>query len=169
MLGMTALCLYSCKEKKESNNIIVPKQVKKAVRENDRMSEYTQTKTVEWLGQTYTVVVHRYADEGLPKAKDETGNMYFDNKITVKVHRADGSEFFNRAFAKTDFTEYLPKDVASDGALLGMVLEKAEGDHLVFAASVGSPDSMSDAFVPLVVKVSRTGKVSVAVDIDLEG
>ena len=49
-----------------------------------------------------------------------------------------------------------------------MVLDKAEGDHLRFAASVGSPDNVSDTFVPLVVNVSRTGDVTVSVDNDID-
>jgi hypothetical protein len=35
---------------------------------------------------------------------------------------------------------------------------------MYFAASVGSPDKLSDEYIPLVVKVSRTGNASVLKD-----
>ena len=47
------------------------------------------------------------------------------------------------------------------GALLGIVYVKAEGDYLYFAASVGSPDVTSDEYVPLVLKISRMGSISI--------
>lgn len=48
------------------------------------------------------------------------------------------------------------------GALLGIVYVKAEGDYLYFAASVGSPDVTSDEYVPLVLKISRMGSISIS-------
>ena len=50
------------------------------------------------------------------------------------------------------------------GALLGIVFDKAEGDNLCFAASVGSPDITSDEYLPLVLKISRMGAVSISKD-----
>ena len=43
-----------------------------------------------------------------------------------------------------------------------------EGESLRFAASVGSPDRMSDEYEPLVVKISRMGAVSIAKDTKLD-
>lgn len=168
MLSLTILTLCSCEHKKPTNDIIIPKVVKKAKASTGRMSDYTQTRTVDWLGSVYTVVVHRFVDKSLAMAKDESGNEYYDNKISVRIHRQDGTPFFDKTFTKADFSSHLPEDVATDGALLGVVLDKAEGDHLRFAASVGSPNNVSDTFVPLVVNVSRTGDVTVSVDNDID-
>lgn len=54
------------------------------------------------------------------------------------------------------------------GALLGIVYVKAEGDYLYFAASVGSPDVTSDEYVPLVLKISRMGSISISKDEKLD-
>lgn len=170
-LAVMALCTLlgfgACSEKKQTNDIIVPKIVKKAQKKINAMSDYSQSKSVDWLGQTYTVVVHRFVDKTV-QCEDESGNKYYANKISLRIHRADGSVFFDRTFTKQDFERYLNSDVAEKGALLGIVLENAEGDHLRFAASVGSPDQMSDEFVPLVLNVSRTGGISVSVDTSLD-
>ena len=48
------------------------------------------------------------------------------------------------------------------------MLDHAEGDNIVFAASVGSPDKMSDNYVPLVLKISRVGGVTIARDTKLD-
>ena len=89
---------------------------------------------------------------------------YYDNRITVRITRKDGSVFFNRTFTKTDFAQYAKGSYGRDGALLGVVFNTIKDDTLLFAASVGSPDNMSDNFVPIVVRISRTGAVSMSED-----
>ncbi len=169
--AVVSLCallgLGACSEKKQTNDIIVPKIVKKAQKKVNAMSDYSQSKTVDWLGQVYTVSVRRFADHS-QQCEDESGNKFYANKITLRILRADGSVFFDRTFLKSDFDRYVDSDVAKKGALLGIVLEKAEGDRLRFAASVGSPDQMSDEFVPLVLDVSRTGDISISEDTSLD-
>ena len=95
-------------------------------------------------------------------------NKYYDNVITLSVIRPDGSEFFSRTFKKTDFSSYLDDKTRNNGALLGIVLDRAEGDNLVFAASVGSPDRLSDEFIPLVLTLSRMGDVNIKKDTALD-
>jgi hypothetical protein len=51
---------------------------------------------------------------------------------------------------------------------LGVVYDKCDNDYLYFAASVGSPDKSSDEYVPLVVKISRFGEVSIKKDATLD-
>ena len=55
-----------------------------------------------------------------------------------------------------------------NSVLLGIVLDKADADNIYLAASVGSPEKSSDEFVPLVVKVSRMGKVTISKDTQLD-
>ena len=131
------------------------------------MDEYRQVRDVEWLGGTYKVVAERKPDTSLPQAVDEQGNRYYDNRITLTISRPDGTAFFNRTFSKTDFAQYVDDDNA-DGALLGIVFDRADGGSLIFAASVGSPDKMSDEYVPLVLTVSRGGTVSIVKDTQLD-
>ena len=158
----------SCGEKKRSDVIIAPKPQAPKPKKTQKMSEYEQSRDVEWLGTTYKVVMKREVDTSLPLAVVDDNTKYFDNKITVKILRKDGTEFFNRTFLKTDFNQYLDRDTKENGALLGLVFDKVEGNQLVFAASVGSPDAASDEYVPMVVKISRMGTMSIGLDTQLD-
>lgn len=166
---VVATALPSCTEKKKNDGIIIaPKPVQEKPRKTQRMSGYEQSRDVEWLGSVYKVVMKREADTSLPLAESDDHTRYFDNRITIRVVRKDGSTFFDRTFRKADFTAFLDEDTRKTGALLGLVFVEAKGDYLVFAGSVGSPDVMSDEYVPLLVKVSRMGAVSIAMDTQLD-
>ena len=110
------------------------------------------------------MVVKREADHELSIIQLDKTNKYYDNKITIRIQRSDGTEFFNQTFTKAAFESNLDKKTKSTGALLGIVFDKAEGDNLCFAASVGSLDITSDEYLPLVLKISRMGAVSISND-----
>lgn len=167
LLALALLCVTGCGKKKESSIIITkkPKVVKPS--KPQKMGDYSQRRTVQWLGNDYTVVSTLTADPALPLAAD--GNTrYFDNRITLEVLRKDGSSFFKQTFQKTDFQQYVDDIYYKNGALLGIVLVKAEGNDLFFAASVGNPDKSSDEYVPLVLKVDNHGGVTISKDTQLD-
>lgn len=163
-----ALAVASCSEKKASTDIIAPKPVKKTPSAPVKMQASDHQETVDWVGSEYTVSIKRRVDESLPMIDDGSGNRYFDNTIEVKVMRKDGSEFFSKTFKKTDFASQVGEDYMKKSAMLGIVLEKAEGDNLTFAASVGSPDVLSDEYIPLVITLSRMGNISIQKDSRLD-
>lgn len=88
------------------------------------MSEYEQSRSIEWLGATYKVVVKREPDDSLPLVKVDENTKYYDNKITVRIIRSDGSEFFKRSFTKAAFEKYLDSHTKASGGLLGIVYVK---------------------------------------------
>ena len=158
LIGLLAISsLTACTEKKKSNIIIAPKPVAKVVNKaTQKMSDYEQTREADWVGSHYKVVVKRSSDKELPVLQLDENTKYYDNRISVKVLRSDGS------------TSYIDKHTQDMGALLGIVYVKAEGDYLYFAASVGSPDVTSDEYVPLVLKISRMGSISISKDEKLD-
>lgn len=161
--------VISCDEKPKNDIIITKMPPKIEISKNPlQVGNYSQSRQVEWVGSTYTVEVNRQADTTLTIVKDDNGQRYYDNKITVKIIRKDGSEFFNRAFTKKDFDGYVDALYKKNSVLLGIVLDKADEDNIYMAASVGSPDKSSDEFVPLIVKISRMGVVSISKDTDLD-
>ena len=98
--------------------------------------------------------------------KDERGQKYVDNVFQVTVSRADGSVFFNRKFVKSNFSQYVNDDYRQTGILEGIVFDKADGDWLVFGASVGHPQT--DEYIPLVIRLSRMGVLEVRQDQEMD-
>ena len=166
--ALATIAIVSCKEKKTSEHIITTKPVEEAKKPTQEIGNYDMTTPVDWVGSTYQVVVERKADHSLPLADDGQGNKYYDNRISLKILRKDGSVFFSRVFTKNDFSRYVDALYQKNSALLGIVLDRAETDHLIFAASVGSPDKMSDEYVPLVMKISRFGDVNISKDTQMD-
>ena len=160
------LSLTSCGEKKKSSDIITQRVEKVTPRAPERMQEYDDSRDIAWIGKQYKVNVHRHPADSLPMVKDETGQKFVDNVISVKVLRADGSQFFARTFKKSDFLSYLDDDYIKTGILEGLVFDKAEGDFLEFAASVSHPNS--DEYIPFVVRLSRMGQITIQRDTQMD-
>ena len=123
---------------------------------------------MSWLGHNVKITTERLADKDLSLVQDENGNKYYDNKIILKIHRSDGSIFLERVFYKSDFSKFIDTSADKTTALLGVVFDRVNGDHLLFAASVGSPDNMSDEFIPLVLKVTKSGSLSIYKDTQMD-
>lgn len=163
---ITLLVLSSCNKKEQTSDIIVEKITEETPPSSPTsMHEFRSATSVDWLGKTYRVIVERKIDTSLPIITDDTGAKYYDNRITMSVLRPDSTTFFSRDFVKTDFDKYIEQPgYIEKSALLGFILEKADGDKLQFAASVGDPDVLSDEYVPIIITLSSMGKVTIAKD-----
>ena len=158
-----ALCMAAaCGEKPKDTTYIVRKPAKKEHRGVQKTGDYRQSVDVDWLGGKYRVEMERTAADSLGTVDDGTGNKYRNNTVKVSVRRGDGSLFFSRTFTKESFSDIVGVEYLRRSVLLGVVFDKAEGDCLHFAGSVGSPDKLSDEFIPIAVKLSGKGVLSTA-------
>ena len=147
---LASLCLLSaCKEEKKTKDIITQKPVIVKKQGPQALESTDNTDAVQWLGKTYTVEIHRLLAEFGAEA------MWI---------APDGTEFFSREYTKQSFREYLNESTLKDGALLAVVFNEVKDDRLVLAASVGSPDAMSDDYVPFIISISRMGDVHIEKD-----
>lgn len=165
-VALAAVSLFcGCKDKEVRRDIIVPPPAKEKPSGPQRMTQTRQQRSVEWLGSTYNVSITRAVDTALPHSTDENGQDYYDNSIALRVTRGDGTTFFERVFTKSAFATYIrDTNTRERGALLGVVFDRVEDKCLVFAVSVGSPDTRSDEFVPLTMRLDRFGGVTVEPD-----
>ena len=159
---LMAVLAISCGKKKESKDIIVPTAEVVKPKSPISMQPYSQQQEVEWLDKSYQVFINRVADDSLRMVQDETGQKFVDNRITLRVVRADGSVFFKKVFTKSTFDAQLDDDYRQTGILEGLVFDKVDGNNLVFAGSVSHPQT--DEYIPLVVTVSNFGTVSIKRD-----
>ena len=160
------LLLASCGKKKQSNDIIVQNVETPKPQAPIRMQDYRQTTDVQWLGKQYQVEVSRTADDSLAMVKDEIGQQFVDNRITLKVIRQDGTVFCTKTFTKAAFASCLDDDYRKTGILEGFVFDRAEGNQLFFAASVSHPQT--DEYIPIVVTLSNFGEVGISRDDTIE-
>ena len=163
-LGLVLLA--SCGEKKKSEDIIAQRVIKVKPKAPVKMQEYNDERDVEWIGKSYHVAVHRQPADSLPMVKDETGQKFVDNVFSVAVSRQDGSVFFKRTFTKDYFLQNITEEYRKNGILEGIVFDKADGDWLVFAGSVGLPQT--DEYIPLVIRLSRMGELTVRQDTQMD-
>ena len=159
---LMAVIAISCGKKKESKDIIVPTAEVVKPKAPISMQPYSQQQEVAWLDKSYQVFINRVADDSLRMVQDETGQKFVDNRITLRVVRADGSVFFKKVFTKSSFDAQLDDDYRQTGILEGLVFDKVDGNNLVFAGSVSHPQT--DEYIPLVVTVSNFGNVTIKRD-----
>ena len=165
-LSLVGLITVSCGKKKQHDDIIVQETETPQPQGPIRMQDYKDVKDIQWLGKQYQIEVTRTADDSLKLVKDETGQQFVDNRITLRVIRTDGSIFCTKTFTKSAFDGCLDDDYRKTGILEGFVFDKAEGNQLFFAASVCHPQT--DEYIPMVVTVSNFGDVGIAKDQQME-
>lgn len=164
--AIALMLLAACGGKKQSEDIITKRTEVAKPKAPERMQDYTDDRDVSWIGKTYHVALHREPCDSLPMVTDETGQQFVDNVFSLTVTRTDGSIFFSRHFTKKDVTRYLDDDYRQTGIFEGLVFDRAEGDNLIFAASVGHPQT--DEYIPLVITLSRMGDLSITRDTQMD-
>ena len=158
--------LSSCGKKQQHDDIIVTDTEVPKPQAPIRMQDYHDVKDISWLGKQYQVDITRTACDSLTMVKDELGQQFVDNRITLKIIRADGSVFCQKTFSKAAFEKYLDDDYRKTGILEGFVFDKVDGSQLMFAASVCHPQT--DEYIPMVVSVSNFGEVGICLDESLD-
>lgn len=165
-----ALCsVAACKKERKSNDIITKMAPRPKVPTGPKsLSDFKYEKKVEWMGGTYTITIHRYADKDLELAVDEDGRKYYDNKVQLSIKRPDGTTFYDRTFTKNDFKEFTNNHYGKHGSLVGFMFDHAEGDALRFGVSVGSPDPNSDEYVPMDFVIDKSCRVRISKSTELD-
>ncbi len=158
--------LASCGGKKKSDDIIAPKVEKVKPQAPIRMQEYANSTDVDWIGKKYVVEIERHPSDSLSMVTNEYGQKFVDNIFKLSVKRSDGSTFFSHVFSKKSFSSYLDDDFRKTGVFEGLVLDKADGDWLIFGASVGHPQT--DEYIPLVIRLSRMGELTIKRDLQMD-
>ena len=166
MVGCMVFVIAACSQKKKSDDILAEKIEQPKAQGPVRLQPYTDSRDVQWIGRTYHIAINRQPSDSLPMVKDEIGQQFVDNVISLEVSRGDGSVFYSHTFTKKDFDRYLDNDYRNTGILEGLVFDKTDGDWLEFAASVSHPQT--DEYIPLIVRLSRLGDVMVKHDVDMD-
>ena len=68
----------------------------------------------------------------------------------------------HREFTKASFASYVDADYLAKSALVGFVYDRVQDGQLRLVASVGSPDKMSDDYIPLNIAIAPSGSLTVS-------
>jgi len=168
MIAAAALVvLTACKEKKQTQEIIVPRQEVRKPGAPISMQVYKQSNDVKWNGKTYHIEIVRTPVDSLPMVKDEIGQKYVDNRIKLTISLQDSIIFYRKSFSKESFASYLDDDYYRNGILEAMIFEEVTDDKLSFAVSVAHPQA-DDEFIPLTMKLDRDKGLSIKRDNDID-
>lgn len=123
-----------------------------------RMPLSDVTTSFQLQGKDYEARIFRSPDETMPKVKNEQGDEFVDNSITLRV-TSEGKILLNRSFTKSSFASLLHDRFLKSAILEGIVYDTVVDGKARFAASVSYPES--DLYVPIHLLVSASGQVSI--------
>ena len=132
-----------------------------------RMQVSRVNQEISCKGKKYQLSVERTPADDLPKVKSDMG-LFADNRISVKITRADGSVLFSKTFLKSDFASYLPESYLKRSVLEGIVFDDVttiEKNEITLASSVSYP--MTDLYIPFKLVIDSNGKMSIRKDEDM--
>ena len=161
ILPVFLLCMLACNNKSS-------KQEKKDTITTDsvdsngvqRMQESKSEQTVKIKGTSFHIVLHRVANDTLPRVKTEAGEWFTDNIIHLQITRENGGKVFSKTFTKKSFSSVVPEDFLSHSILEGMVFDKVVEKSLSFAASVCYPQT--DLYYPIRITITSDGAMNIA-------
>lgn len=151
-----AACSSQSKTEKEST----PTLMKDSVVATDRVQRMQPSEveeTISYKGKTYTSTIVRLPDETLPLVKNEEGTRFADNRVFFRL-KCGGKTIVDEAYTKESFSSLVNAQLLRSALLEGIVFDKTTDEGLLFAASVGYPDS--DLYQPIRLVVTPAGKVS---------
>lgn len=158
---MLALVMASCSRKKDTGTIITKIELPKVSNETKTVGTGETSQHFQWGDAMCDAKISVVADTARTAVKDEDGNKYYDNTVTVALEGQNGLSV-NRKFCKEDFTKYINTDYIkpSRSVIKGMVFNKVENGDAVFVVTIGSPDDMADEYMSVAVNISKSGVVT---------
>ncbi|MBQ0072911.1 MAG: DUF4738 domain-containing protein [Prevotella sp.] len=154
---LTAAVLFSCKSEKNPDEIIIETIDELPDEGPQHMGKESNSGTVKWIGgAAYHYEITRQSVDSLGTIENN-GKTYYHNSVTLEVKRSDGTTFFKKTFTKANFAPAVPQSFNETGVLLGMNLEKAEGNTLRFVVNIGSPDIGNEEFVYVLMTLDNFG------------
>ena len=155
VVGFTAAC--SSRDKGKTDGVQVLMQDSSMVSALQRMQVSDVKTTFIYKRKEYQSAVFRRPDETLPVVRNEQGEKFVDNRITLRIS-CDGKRVVEKDFTKESFASLLDAKFMKNSILEGLVYDKTIAQGMVYAASVCYPQS--DLYVPIRLLITADGKIS---------
>lgn len=126
-----------------------------------RMQASKNKQTVVFKGKEYQSDVQRIPNDSLPRVKNEMGDVFVDNTITLRLTQGN-ERIFYKTFTKRDFSSLVNEEFMKNAILEGMVFDKVTSNGLVYAVSISYPQT--DLYFPISVTITSNGKMTMKKD-----
>jgi hypothetical protein len=123
-----------------------------------RMQVSKAEQTITFGGKKYKSYVLRTPSDSLPRVKNDRGEVFADNTITLRLTRGN-EKIFNKTFTKQSFSSLVDGAFMRRAVLEGMVFDKTTSKGFVYAVSVSYPQT--DLYIPMSMTITPDGKMSV--------
>lgn len=150
-------CSSQDKNKKDGMQVLMQDSTQMAGPERMQISDIKTTFTFK--GKEYHSSVVRRPDETLPIVKNEQGEKFVDNRITLRI-TSGGKQVVDKVFTKDNFASLVDAKFMKYAILEGLVYDKTTPQGIIYAASVCYPQS--DLYVPIRLTITSDGKISMA-------
>jgi hypothetical protein len=157
---VVALSVVSCTSRQKGGDDVQVLMQDSTVTSAPQRMQVSDTKvTITYKGKEYRSSVVRRPDDSLPIVKNEQGEKFVDNSITLRI-TCGGKQIVDRVFTKESFASLVDAGFMKYAILEGLVYDKTTPQGIMYAASICYPQT--DLYVPLRLTVSADGKISMA-------
>lgn len=150
-------CSSQDKNKKDGTQVLMQDSTEIAGPQRMQVSDVKTSFT--YKGNEYQSSVVRRPDESLPIVKNEQGEKFVDNRITLRI-TCGGKQVVDKVFTKDNFASLVDAKFMKYSILEGLVYDKTTPQGIIYAASVCYPQS--DLYVPIRLTITADGKISMA-------
>ena len=141
-------CSSQDKNKKDGTQVLMQDSTEIAGPQRMQVSDVKTSFT--YKGKEYQSSVVRRPDESLPIVKNEQGEKFVDNRITLRI-TCGGKQVVDKVFTKDNFASLVDAKFMKYSILEGLVYDKN---------SICYPQS--DLYVPIRLTITADGKISMA-------
>lgn len=158
LFGFISLLHISCslQQNKDGDNVrvLMKDSIENAVLQKMPISE--SKNNLIYKGKAYVSQITRQPDEKQPIVKDQQGDIFIDNNITLRITSGDKA-IINKTFTKNDFASLIDSQFMKYAILEGLIYDETTAEGFVYIATVSYPQS--DLYVPVKLTISPNGNI----------
>lgn len=131
-----------------------------------RMQASRSEQNIKMGNKNYHLFIQRIPADSLPHVKNDMGDTYVDNTITLRITRDKGEKVLSKTFTKHSFSSIVADNFLPQFILEGMVFDKTTPQGIVLAASLSVPQT--DLYIPISITVASDGKMTIVKEDEIE-
>lgn len=147
-------CSLSSNKEQENVRILMKDSIENSSPQKMPISESKIKLT--YKEKEYVSTIIRQPDEKQPIVRNQQGDTFIDNNITLHLTQANET-VINRTFTKTDFASLINARFMEYAILEGLIYDKTTTEGFIYIASISYPQS--DLYVPIKLTITTNGSI----------